>query len=130
MGGSDVRGPRATSARPHCSVAGTLAFLVTSLLLGPPCGLCVENTPRGGVNWETGIEIHTLLIRVCFVISDSETPWAAAHQAPLSTGFSRQECWSGLPFPPPGDLPDPGNEPISPEFPAPTGRFFTTEPPV
>ena len=36
------------------------------------------------------------------------TPWTVAHQAPLSMGFSRQEYWSGLPFPPPGDLPDPG----------------------
>ena len=36
------------------------------------------------------------------------TPWTAAHQAPLSTEFSRQEYWSGLPLPPPGDLPDPG----------------------
>ena len=42
------------------------------------------------------------------------TPWAAAHQAPLSVGFSRQEYWSGLPFPPPGDLLDPGVEPRSP----------------
>ena len=38
------------------------------------------------------------------------TPWTAARQAPLSVGFSRQEYWSGLPFPPPGDLPDPGIE--------------------
>ena len=37
------------------------------------------------------------------VMSDSETPWTIAHQAPLSMGFSRQEYWSGLPFPPPGD---------------------------
>ena len=42
------------------------------------------------------------------------TPWTAAHQAPLSMGFSRQEYWSGLPFPSPGDLPDPGIEPRSP----------------
>ena len=42
------------------------------------------------------------------------TPWAVAYQAPLSMGFSRQECWSGLPFPSPGDLPDPGIEPGSP----------------
>ena len=42
------------------------------------------------------------------------TTWTAAHQAPLSMGFSRQEYWSGLPFPPPGDLPHPGNEPTSP----------------
>ena len=42
------------------------------------------------------------------------TLWTAAHQAPLSTGFFRQEYWSGLPCPPPGDLPDPGIEPSSP----------------
>ena len=39
--------------------------------------------------------------------------WTVAHQAPLSMGFSRQENWSGLPCPPPGDLPDPGIEPAS-----------------
>ena len=39
------------------------------------------------------------------------TPWNVACQAPLSTGFPRQESWSGLPFPSPGDLPDPGSEP-------------------
>ena len=41
------------------------------------------------------------------------TPWTVAHQAPLSVGFSHQEYWSELPFPPPGDLPDPGIEPES-----------------
>ena len=45
---------------------------------------------------------------------DSVTPWTAAHQAPLSMGFSRQGYWSGLPFLSPGDLPDPGIEPGSP----------------
>ena len=44
------------------------------------------------------------------------TPWAVAHQAPLSMGFSRPEYWSGLPFPSPGNLPDPGTEPRSPEL--------------
>ena len=44
------------------------------------------------------------------------TPWTVAHQAPPSMGFSRQEYWSGLPFPPPGDLSDPGIEPGSPEL--------------
>ena len=43
-------------------------------------------------------------------------PWAVACQAPLSMGFSRQECWSELPFPSPGDLPDSGTEPGSPGF--------------
>ena len=58
------------------------------------------------------------------VMSDScTTPWTVAHQAPLSMGFSRQEYWSGLPFPPPGELLDPGIESKSPEL---TGGFFTT----
>ena len=42
------------------------------------------------------------------------TPWTVAYQAPLSVGFSRQEYWSGLPFPSPGALPNPGIEPRSP----------------
>ena len=46
------------------------------------------------------------------------TPWTVACQTPLSMGFSRQEYWSGLPFPSPGDLPDPETEPSSPAFPA------------
>jgi len=54
------------------------------------------------------------------------TPWTLAYQAPLSMGFSRQEYWSRLPFPPPGDLPNPGTERA---FPALAGGFFTTEPP-
>ena len=61
-------------------------------------------------------------------MSDSATPWTAAHQAPLSTGFSRQEDWSGLPFPPPGDLPDPGIELMFFMSTALAGEFFTTEP--
>ena len=44
------------------------------------------------------------------------TPWTVAHQAPLSMGFSRQEYWSGLPCPSPGDLPGPGIKPRSPEL--------------
>ena len=54
------------------------------------------------------------------------TQLAAAHQAPLSMGLSKQEYWSGLPCPPPGDLPDPGIKPTSPTSPALAGRFFTT----
>ena len=53
----------------------------------------------------------------------SVTSWIVVRQAPLSMGFSRQECWSGLPCPPPGDLPDPGMELMSPAL---AGRFFTT----
>ena len=57
------------------------------------------------------------------------TPWIVALQALPSTGFSRQEYWSGLPFPPPGDLPDTGTEATSPAPPALASWFFTTEPP-
>ena len=54
------------------------------------------------------------------------TPWTVANQAPPSMGFSRQEYWSGFPFPSPGDLPDPGIEPRSPAF---WADALTSEPP-
>ena len=54
------------------------------------------------------------------------TPWTVAGQAPLSMGFSRQEYWSGLPFPSPGDLPNPGTEPWSPAWQA---DALSSEPP-
>ena len=54
------------------------------------------------------------------------TPWTVAHQAPLSMGFPRQEYWSGLPFPTPGDRSDPGIEPVSFESLALAGGLFTT----
>ena len=59
-------------------------------------------------------------------MSDSATPWTVAHQTPLSMGFPRQEYWSGEPFPPSGNLPDPETELMSPAL---VGKFFTTEPP-
>ena len=54
----------------------------------------------------------------CSIVPDSATLWTVICQAPLSMGFSRQEYYSRLPFPPPGDLPDPGIEPASPVSPA------------
>ena len=54
------------------------------------------------------------------------TPWTVACQVPLSVGFPRQEYWSGVPFPPSGDLPDPGIKPVVPAL---ADRFFTTVPP-
>ena len=53
-------------------------------------------------------------------------PWTVAHQTPLFMEFFKQEHWKGLPFPPPGDLPDPGIKLVSPAL---AGSFFTTEPP-
>ena len=69
-----------------------------------------------------------LIVVVCALsrVQLFATPWTVAHEAPQFMGFSRQEYWSGLSFPPPGDLPNPG---IELESSAVTGRFFTTEPP-
>ena len=67
-------------------------------------------------------------ISVCSIAQSCLTlhdPWTVARQGRLSLGFSRQEYWSGLPFPPPGDLFDPGIECMSPAF---SGGFFTIEP--
>ena len=57
------------------------------------------------------------------------TLWTVAYQASLSMGFSRQKYWSGLAFPAPGDLPDPGIEPTSFMSPALAGSFLTTSAP-
>ena len=68
----------------------------------------------------TGVGCHFLLqcmkvkVKSLSRVRLSVTPWTAAYQAPLSMGFSRQEYWSGLPFPSPRNLPDPGIEPRSP----------------
>ena len=65
-----------------------------------------------------------VVVQLPSCVSLSATPWTAAFQGPLSMGFSRQEYWSGLPFPSQGDLPDPGIEPMSPAL---AGGFFSTE---
>ena len=57
------------------------------------------------------------------------TSWTVTHQTPLSMGFSRQDYWSGLPCPLPGDLPDPGIVPMSLVSPALVARFFTISAP-
>ena len=62
-----------------------------------------------------------LVVKLCPALV---TPWTAAHQAPLSIGISQARYWSGLPFPSPEDLSDPGTEPASPAL---ADRFFTTE---
>ena len=59
-------------------------------------------------------------------LSNWTTTWTVAHQASLSMRFSKQEFWSGLPFPPPADLPNPGIDPMSLMSPAWVGEFFTT----
>ena len=66
-----------------------------------------------------------MLAQLISCVQRFETLWTAAHQAPLSMGFPKQEYWRWLPFPPPGDLLNPGSNPclISPAL---AGRFFTT----
>ena len=64
-----------------------------------------------------------VLVWVLIHVRLFSTPWT--HPAPLCVGIFRQEYWIGLPFPPPGDLPNPGIEPASPAL---AGRFFTTKP--
>ena len=66
---------------------------------------------------------------MCSVVSDSTTPWTAVLQALLLMGFSKQKHWSALPFPSPGDLPNPGIKLMSTVSSAMAGGFFTTEPP-
>ena len=63
------------------------------------------------------------------LVSNYATPGTVAHQAPLFMELSRQEYWSGLPFPPPRDLPHSGTEPASPNSPVLASGFFTDEPP-
>ena len=86
--------------------------------------------------WWCNDYVNKIALQICHLkwkslshVQLSETLWTVARQVPLSMGFSRQEYWSRLPFPPPGDLPDPGNEPKSLVSPALPGGFFTTEPP-
>ena len=83
------------------------------------------DTTRGGALW-----LQLPLVFVCVLSRFSwlpllMIPWTVALQAPLSMGFSRQEYWSGLPCPPPGDLPDPRMESVFLVSPALAGRFFT-----
>ena len=64
--------------------------------------------------------------RACSVHCLQPYVWTVAPQTPLSMGFSREECWSGLPFPPPGNLPNLGIKPVCLTYPALAGGFFTT----
>ena len=74
------------------------------------CQLAVGIGPSYSTNlFESQLLNDVLVAQLCLA-----TPWDAAHQAPLSVEFSRQEYWSGLPVSSPGDLPDPGMEPGSP----------------
>ena len=68
------------------------------------------------------VYVNSVCVLSRSVMPDSAMLWTVAHQAPLSMGFPRQEYWSGLPFPSPGNLPNPG---IKPYPLASAGRFYT-----
>ena len=138
---------------PHVTMLGHHIVHLTSTihLIGPGCiqMLCILFLTCTGVSvthhkqvWRIYIhaksscqEVRSSCMRMCSVcqlfscIWLFATPWTIDHQTPLSMGFSRQEYWSGLPVPPPGDLPNPGIEPMSPVFPALADGLFVTEPP-
>ena len=82
----------------------------------------------GNVNWLQPLwRIVCACVLSCFShVQFFQSPWTVASQAPPSMGFSRQEYWSGLQFPSPGNLPDPGIEPVSVMSPALAGRFLYT----
>ena len=86
----------------------------------------LNNVVRRISGHASSCENYVVIVRLLSHVQLFVTPWTAACQAPLFMGFPRQEFWSGLPFPSPRDLPDPGIEPTSPAL---AGAFFATEPP-
>ena len=86
---------------------------------GKSAELQINMTKPGQGWWRGGVIIIHL--------GSHATPWTVTHPVPLCIGFSRQEHWNGLPFPSPGDLPDPGIGTLSPETPTLAVQFFTTE---
>ena len=118
-----------------CSTSGSnccfLAFSVEFMVWGKNTKVMYQSSSWWGVR-----SLHFLcdFRKVCACVHGAAvqpfvTPWTVACQAPLSMEFSKQEYWSGLPLPSPGDFLDPGIELKSPAFPALAGKFFSTEPP-
>ena len=84
-------------------------------------------SPGRSIHTDNFTHIEDACVLSCFSCDQLfATPWTVAHWAPMSMGFSKQDYWSGLPCLPPGDLPDPGIEPVSLTSPALARGFFTT----
>ena len=88
--------------------------------------LSIVNQPSDTYDIHGILFINSLIVQSLSCVRLFVTPWTVAHQAPPSMGFSSQQYWSGLSFPSPGDLPDPGIEPRSPDLQA---DALTSEPP-
>ena len=128
-GASEGQSTSASTSCPQCPKSSALGSS------GPLCSVSLSSEPPIQPTFHRGpflicfffffTKVYFYSIKLClyvlcrfsFVLLCA-TLWTVAHQAPLSLGFSRQEHWSGLPCPPPGDLPHPGIEPASPASPA------------
>ena len=97
-----------------CVCVFVVCYMRSVVCVCPLCVMCAQ--------------LHACVLSCVCVLRLCAAPWTVACQAPLSMGCPRQKYWSWLPFPPPEDLPDPGNKPASPTSLAFAGRFFTTEP--
>ena len=105
------------------SVSG---YILSTFLFWKPTSIDSKDRGVSPQSWfQAGIVCDIKATHLCPAYSLT-TPWIITHQAPLSVGFPRQEYWSGLPFPSPGDLLNPETEPTSPPL---ACRFFTSEPP-
>ena len=126
---SGSRKPSTSPSRPR--VAGETLIILDCVSGGRSCGRWMTSILRVMKGWESRQQSFCggLVTKSCQTLA---TPWTLAHQAPLSMGCPRQEQWSVLPFPSPGDLPIPGTEPLSPALQVSScnaSRFFSFEPP-
>ena len=104
---------------------GKQGIVLPSRTSRTPSSLCAPVGARNPRAAAYQLSLCTVSAQSLTCVQLFSIPWTVALQAPLSMGFPRKEYWSGLPFPSPGDLPNPGIEPASPAL---AGRFCTTEP--
>ena len=106
---------------------GIIKNIVSVKINAPFCHTAFAYAPLSpGTLSSLWLVLLQIACKIASVISNSATLWTIALQAPLSMRFSRQEFWNGWPCPSPGDLPNPGIEPMSLVSPALAGGFFTT----
>ena len=129
--------PYITTGKTIALIRWTFVGKVMSLLLNMLSRLVITFLPRSKRLLILWLQSPSAVIQLCYPVHGCElscfsqvqlfaTLWTIVRQTPLSTGFSKQEYWSRLPCPPPGDLPDPGIKLVSLKSPALAGRFLTT----